>query len=423
MKIYIPKEPVDVALPKFLMTFCALFSDAYPSRFVMDTSAGTNHIDVSFHSRNEASSIAEREDVKNVLSWLNSNSLAMLGKMQIVLNFSGTNEQLSISLIRGATSDEILLSWTANQQPAQWKSSKTTNLLNEIPKHYKASPVDNLGPAPSKSKADESNEAIRAVAYQFSEANLKLIHVVGEKLKELCDTVTTTASKLRAESDEERRQLRLEHKSAMANLQTERSQFEAEKQEFNDQKSTLVRRKLSDMMNTLLKEQGRQFELSPKTYRKSYVIFAIYALLAAAQFALAAIFCVRALETPALQNAIPFSLSALGFISTMIFFIRWQHNWVARHADLETRNQVLQYDMMRASWFAEFLLEYKEERAHELPDAVIQVMTKNLFEGQPVMGAASHPAEDVASFVNRLNRVRVGEKDVEIEAAPKPKRK
>ena len=73
--------------------------------------------------------------------------------------------------------------------------------------------------------------------------------------------------------------------------------------------------------------------------------------------------------------------------------------------------------MARASWFAEMLFEYKDDKNGTVPESVIRVMTKNLFELQAGSGdSVKHPVDDVAAFLSRVNRIRLGEGEVEMDA-------
>lgn len=58
-----------------------------------------------------------------------------------------------------------------------------------------------------------------------------------------------------------------------------------------------------------------------------------------------------------------------------------------------------------------------------VPDAVIQVMTKNLFDLQAGHEPAKHPVDDLAAFIARMNRIRVGDGEIEMNAAGSGKTK
>ncbi len=67
------------------------------------------------------------------------------------------------------------------------------------------------------------------------------------------------------------------------------------------------------------------------------------------------------------------------FVSTALFFIRWNNQWFQRHADEEFRLKRMELDIDRASWFVEMAFEWKDEKGEEIPSSIIDRLTAGLF--------------------------------------------
>lgn len=67
------------------------------------------------------------------------------------------------------------------------------------------------------------------------------------------------------------------------------------------------------------------------------------------------------------------------FVSTALFFIRWNNQWFQRHADEEFRLKRMELDIDRASWFVEMAFEWKDEKGEQIPSSIIDRLTAGLF--------------------------------------------
>lgn len=423
MHFWIEKQDPKTTIFKFIDTVKNTINVGDDAIIKIDTSAGTSHYEAD-SKENLFSYDAIRDDnLLQVVGWLSSGQpYAVLKSISIVFHYE--RQQLKARLESQADRDQISLSWAGQAPQGKAAAGLLIRFMEAIFRKYDALPDSALFAVHGTQALSSASVLPEQLVHRMSESATLMNHLLVEKTKEVCDTVTDAAKKLRNEADAERAKLHDAHSDAMAQLQKEREAFEAEKKQFDDQKSTLIRRNLLSKINESLEKRGREFKLSKETYKKTWPIQAVCLLLALLALSGIFVFGQHVLAaTPSPYHLLPFSTSVVTLLSTAVFYTRWHNQWVSRHADLETRNQLLEYDMLRASWVAEFLLEYKDERGQGLPDSVIQVMTKNLFEGQNKLESATHPAEDMASFITRINRVRLGSDEMEFEADTKGTKK
>ncbi|MCG3149861.1 MAG: hypothetical protein PCFJNLEI_03326 [Verrucomicrobiae bacterium] len=77
-------------------------------------------------------------------------------------------------------------------------------------------------------------------------------------------------------------------------------------------------------------------------------------------------------------------LKQLGFGAAFLFgawyFVKWNDRWLRQHADAEFMFKQMEIDVNRASWVVEMASEWLDEKKAELPQHVVDVLTRNLFK-------------------------------------------
>lgn len=94
------------------------------------------------------------------------------------------------------------------------------------------------------------------------------------------------------------------------------------------------------------------------------------------------------------------------FVSTAFFFIRWNNNWLQRHANEEFRLKRMELDIDRASWFVEMAFEWKDQKGEGIPDALIERLTHGLF-GESSNDRDVEPSESLVQALLGASRFRV----------------
>jgi hypothetical protein len=111
-----------------------------------------------------------------------------------------------------------------------------------------------------------------------------------------------------------------------------------------------------------------------------------------------------------------FSLLSAGMLGTLFYYVRWQNRWAEQHAASEFQLQQFYIDVNRANWIIESGLEWRKETETEMPDIVLQSITKNLFNSAHEVAPALHPADELASaLLGSASKLKLKAGDSEIE--------
>ena len=94
---------------------------------------------------------------------------------------------------------------------------------------------------------------------------------------------------------------------------------------------------------------------------------------------------------------IRFAFLSIGLAASILYYIRWQNTWAATFATTEQSLQQFHIDVNRANWVVETCLEWRKETASDLPDPLIESLTRGLFAGRETSATVLHPADELAS--------------------------
>jgi hypothetical protein len=94
---------------------------------------------------------------------------------------------------------------------------------------------------------------------------------------------------------------------------------------------------------------------------------------------------------------IRFTFLSIGLAASILYYIRWQNTWATTFATTEQSLQQFHIDVNRANWVVETCLEWRKETASDLPDPLIESITRGLFAGRETSTTVLHPADELAS--------------------------
>lgn len=182
-----------------------------------------------------------------------------------------------------------------------------------------------------------------------------------------------------------------------ADLDNREKKFREEKAKFDQRENTVVRRSLLNDIKDIIK-QNSEAKVSNETLLKRRPILVICATVMG--ISLAGIVLFIYLSIAKNDNSFLFVTGSctLGFLSTFIYYIRWQNQWFKRHADSEFANKKFESDMLRASWIVEMLLEWNDKKENPIPDHLLLSLTRNLFEKENTLPQVTHPVEDILNL-------------------------
>jgi len=247
---------------------------------------------------------------------------------------------------------------------------------------------------------------------RFSESSSTLHSTANE-----CARLITKASLEAQETNRialqtEREELQEEYKVKTTKLIQEREELDKQRKIINDKRATIERRDVRDKLLSQLEDRlqkgatySRGTEAKGKTITWSCWLILLVSLVGFTYFAIS-----LAKDTTFIPgHVMPMVTCAAIFISTFVFYLRWRNGIFQRLAVTELRTHALRQDVMRASWFAELLFEYKDENGKSaiLPPEIVQAMTRNLFAdiGEPEL--ANHPVDDIMRIMRRMKSVDI----------------
>ncbi len=237
----------------------------------------------------------------------------------------------------------------------------------------------------------------------------ELVQSQIERLAEYSSQVDTRAlaaqEALAKKAMADRAQLQEEFDAKAAELTDRERALTEEKKKLDDNTSKFTRREIYRRLQETLKERANLSPVSKDTEGKRKFLHALFNLL----ILIPGIVFVRSLwEAASLVSwsgnvldwarLVRLPIAGIALAAAVIFYIRWNDDWVRRRANEEFRLKRLDLDLSRASWLVEMALEWKDEKATSLPPELINPLTRNLFPADEAEdGGVRHPAQDLAS--------------------------
>jgi hypothetical protein len=126
----------------------------------------------------------------------------------------------------------------------------------------------------------------------------------------------------------------------------------------------------------------------------------------------------NSLSTERLWLWVRLSLTSLGLVASLLYYIRWQNSWAQQFATTEQALQQFYIDVNRANWVVETCLEWKKEANSEVPATLVESLARGLFTTKDSPNPVLHPADELASALlgsaSKLS-LAVGGSTVEID--------
>jgi len=91
------------------------------------------------------------------------------------------------------------------------------------------------------------------------------------------------------------------------------------------------------------------------------------------------------------------SLTALGLVGSILYYIRWQDRWASQHAAAEWQLRQFQLDISRANWVIESGLEWNKATGQVMNEALVERVTHGLFVKENEPAQVLHPADELAT--------------------------
>ncbi len=347
--------------------------------------------------------------------------------------------------------------YRGGEYPAEKKSAIFDEIiLNYDPKHGKLSNIDKLDIIALINKKLKAYEPGKFVESGLSEEQNQLLSIhqgTLDRLERLNEDLIKQSSDFRDNLEQrfESKTTKLEKgtKAKQDKLETEHDKRTTEvnnkEQELidklgaiDDRDNTHVRRAIRDKMLSDVKERIDTFGVSESTERKrTPVLIGILIMIVAIALLLThSIFQLDILRSYNTTNEvidatrqywlwIKISLLSIGLLATILYYIRWQNSWAEQHSSSEFQLQQFHIDVNRANWVIESCLEWRKETDSVIPTALLESITKNLFDNKTGdIKKVVHPSDELASALlgsaSKL-KMRVGENELEYDKPGKIK--
>jgi len=219
-----------------------------------------------------------------------------------------------------------------------------------------------------------------------------------------------------------------QHQQRMALVDEREAQLAAMKQEIDDRDSRHVRRDIYKEIKNKFVERSKAFELTKGTRNLRLPIYISSLVLIA--LLLAGVVYYGLIDSLWTQQQDPWIVGAAivrqvilsaAFGVTAWFIIRWQNHWFHSHAEEEFKLKRLELDIDRASWVVEMAMEWKDAKGTEIPQVLIERLSRNLFDQDGQRDCAPTPADSLAAAMLRTAsaaKVKLGDA-VELSFDPK----
>ena len=228
----------------------------------------------------------------------------------------------------------------------------------------------------------------------------------GQKYRDSLDAqFDAKVTKLMEESALKAKQLEEEHRARIQKMEKKEAEIEERAKSLDDRESRHVRRELYKNQKKKFEEIANKFELTKGTKGLRLPIhiftFLLFGGLAALEVYLVALMLDKS-PSGSIEWFVTIGrqlLVAGGLCATAVFYLKFTNRWFEQHAQEEFRLKRLDIDVDRASWLVETAMEWRELRENDMPDALLERLSRNLFEDPQQDDRPLHPIDNLASQV------------------------
>ncbi len=334
--------------------------------------------------------------------------------------------------------DEILLNW--NQQQGKLSNPDKLNIVSIINDRLKAfEPGRFIESGLSKEQAQllSIHSSTLERLERLNEDLIKQSSAFRENLENQFDKKSEELSK---EIKDQRNKLENEYGRKQQDLEKRENALTEKLSSIDDRDNTHVRREIRDKMLADVTARIDKFGVSESTEGKRRPVFigialmvlAIVLMLGYSAFDISHLSAANdSSSTDSTQIVYwlwaKISFLSVGLLGTILYYIKWQNRWAEQHANTEFQLQQFHIDVNRANWVIESCLEWKKETESEIPPALLESITRNLFDRpNEELEKVIHPSDELASALlgsaSRL-KMKVGDNELEFDKPGKMKPK
>lgn len=252
---------------------------------------------------------------------------------------------------------------------------------------------------------------------------------IAQLASETSRLITERSIKIDAIRSELEQNKKLETDNELVSLRNKQSelsdtqkQYEQKLSEINDRENTHVRRELYKEITDKIQTDISSFTLTPhtKSYESKVHIFFILFIILTLIFAIAFNYPYFISDNKAEMEIfllLKSSISIIGFVLTLSFYIRWIIKLYDKQALSERTLKQTQIDIARASWLVETLMEWRKKENGVIPTELLAALSRNLFQNESKeIEVDLSPADQLASaLLGSASKLKINTGVAELE--------
>lgn len=407
--LYVQVQTAEETLDRLVKLAAASFSqDRVELQFQTNVNGiGNNSI------TNHAHVLAQDDNLKRLRSTIENRPYLICTNAHLKVN----PQQGNNFLMRYTTPDAIVAQITFENAHPQNDAARIQTLINTIAKEFSVTSYIDL----IKSRGEPAEQA----ALQIRERSLADLQTAVAQLAKFQTEQMQREIESRRAREEELDKSHRERLDALEKEYRERQaasdaqskerddalaarerDFKEQVSAFDTHQARYTRRKLLAKIEEVLKE-SETLKLSTETNQKRSIIHRVTGLLMAFSLFVAIAALAMLYNTHDLRLLFPLGAASLTFVSTVIYYLRWNDRWFREHADAEFAAKRYKADIVRASWVAELVAEMGESKV-ELPEQLVDAFTRSLFNDTGPSRVTEHPFDELTGLMKRARRLSVG---------------
>lgn len=400
--------PVDV-----LQKFVAVLKEAFESRSIENTVVNTNLMDghYQFGGGIKAADLPNTPGFKEALADMGERSAYLNVRMiRTWIPFNTPNQKVQFTY---ESSDGIYANVSLEVQDPQTAKDQFPKTAGLIHQHFNITrKAELIGQELPRLEQDKLRYYERALS-DLTAAIAKLGEVTTQQIERQAAFLQEKSAELDKQASERAAKMQKDFEDRLSDLAKERDALAKEKADLDIRRSTAARRSLLTDMRTQI---GAKFNVTTETVtrRRPVHIAAITAMAVGAGLMGFSIWKLFRLPSFDWRYMSTFWSGLLLAGTTLIYYLRWNNHWFAQLARDEFNTHKMNIDVLRASWVAEMLIEWKEEKDRPFPTELLTAVTEGLFRGVEWTPGDHHPVSEVARMVNSVSKLKVTKDGLEL---------
>jgi hypothetical protein len=275
-----------------------------------------------------------------------------------------------------------------------------------------------LSPAIAEGASSDLRKLVAEQIAQLSDLQVQIVEKAESSRQKSVDEIEARRNQLEAEWNERRRELESAASARLSEVDRERKEFEAAKKELDDRGHMHARRELRTQITSTLKARLQRPGVSAQSSRLRlwFVSAVLGGISISAGYAIYETVQLNRILVGASNASIYVVLAAIFrttapilLVTALLFYLlTWLKRTHTEDVNAERELERYSYDIDRASWAIETILEVQTKESGEVPSLWIEGVTRSLFT------RATHKDEDrdaldaLGSLLNLSAKAEIG---------------